>query len=117
MSGGGYVQREVCIPGPMVYPHPLDMGPKITPVLTPSGGHQNTCSLQAGGAHPPGMLAFLFLDVGNWPEEREYTRSERSEIGSGSNFTNSRVGVGSQMYEEDDEDIRYEVRIRARWMA
>ena len=93
------------------------MGHGILLVLTPSGGQRNRCSLQAGGTHPTGMLAFLIVDVGDWPEDREYARSERSEIGSGSNFTNSRVGVGSQVYEDDDEDIRYEVRIKARWTA
>ena len=52
--------------------------------------------------------------MGDWPDERDYARSDRSEIGSESNFTNSRVGAGSQVYEEDEEDIRYEVRIKTR---
>ena len=68
----------------------------------------------ASGRYASYWNAFLFVDVGDWPEDREYARSERSEIGSGSDFTNSRVGVGSQVYEEDDEDIRYEVRIKTK---
>ena len=51
--------------------------------------------------------------MGDWPDEREYARSERSDIGSGSNFTSSRMGASSQVYEEEQEDdlVRYEVGI------
>ena len=40
-SRDGYVQRGWTYPG----------------VLTPSGGHQNMYSWQAGGTHPTGMLS------------------------------------------------------------
>ena len=51
--------------------------------------------------------------MGDWPDEREYARSERSGIGSGSIFTSSLIGASSQMYEEEQEDdlVRYEVGI------
>ena len=52
---------------PIPYP-PLNIRPKdlfnlvhlrpyLQPVLTSSGGHQNTHSSQAGSTHPPGMLS------------------------------------------------------------
>ena len=36
-----------------------DLGyPSTHPILTPSAGHHNTCSWQAGGMHPTGILSF-----------------------------------------------------------
>ena len=67
-GGGEYVQG-VGISGGRVCPgvsmfwgvgtHPPDMKPGIsTPsVLTPSGGHQNTCRWQECGMHTTGMLS------------------------------------------------------------
>ena len=56
MSWGGYVQGEYVLGGGYSTP---DIKPGIpTPsVLTPSGGHQNTCGWQACGIHPTGMLS------------------------------------------------------------
>ena len=57
----------------------------------------------------PGIFT---VDVGDWPDEREYARSDRSDLGSGSNFTSSRLGVSSELREDEGEDrdsIRYEV--------
>ena len=59
MSEGAYVQRGGVYPRSHGIPTPLDMGYGIPLVLTPSGGHQNRCSLQAGGTHPTGMLSCL----------------------------------------------------------
>ena len=47
------VESELC-PGVGGY----TMGPEInSPVLTPSGGHQNTYGWQADGTHPTGMFS------------------------------------------------------------
>ena len=57
MSGGwvGLSRERTGISGLMQYPSPLDLG-YPPPVLTPSGGHQNTYSWQAGCMQPTGML-------------------------------------------------------------
>ena len=55
LSGGDMsrVESELC-PGVGGY----TMGPEINPpVLTPSGGHQNTYGWQADGTHPTGMFS------------------------------------------------------------
>ena len=55
LSGGDMsrVESEFC-PGVGGY----TMGPEINPpVLTPSGGHQNTYGWQADGTHPTGMFS------------------------------------------------------------
>ena len=42
--------------GPTSHPPP-------PPVLTPSGGHRNTYSWQAGGTHPTGMLSWIVNEI------------------------------------------------------
>ena len=61
-GGGVDIPPGVDIPGWVGIPGtPRDTYP--SPVLTPSGSHQNMYSGQAGGTHPTGMLSCCFVNT------------------------------------------------------